>query len=229
MAETVGIVVQARMGSTRLPGKVLKPLAGKPMLERILDRLGRCRLADRVVVATSDKPQDDPVAAFAKSLGVPAFRGSEADVLDRYYGCACAFGLAHIVRATGDNPFVDPEEADRLIAFSRNGDLDYADAFAGNGLPIGIGVEIMTLAALERSWREGSAPHHREHVNEYIQENPSLFRQATLLVPPEKRAPALRLTVDTFDDFSRAEALLAPDPETEPDTPTLIRRCRNGL
>lgn len=224
MTGTTGIIIQARMGSTRLPGKVLKPLAGKPMLARILGRFQHCRRADRVVLATSDRIQDDPVAALAGDLGMPVFRGSESDVLDRYRQCARAFGFTAIVRATGDNPFVDVEEADRLIAFHHASGLDYA-ANVG-GLPIGVGVEIMTMAALERSWREGLAPHHREHVNEYILENPALFRQEAPTIPPEKLAPTLRLTVDTPEDFAFAEALLVAGPEEEPDTVTLIRRCR---
>lgn len=229
---TTGIVLQARMGSTRLPGKVLMPLADKPMLERILDRLRTCRLAGRVILATGDDAANDPVAKLGASLSVAVFRGSEADVLDRYWACAATFGLNWIVRATGDNPFVDAEECDRLIAFARERSLDYASAFPsfGSGLPIGTGVEIMSRAALERSWREGRAPHHREHVNEYIQEHPGLFRQETLLAPAEKTAPDLSFTVDTPDDFDRVEALwadwLAAGGRGEPGTAWLIGRAR---
>ncbi len=226
-----GIVLQARMGSTRLPGKVLMPLAGKPMLERIVDRLRACRLAGRVILATGDDTANDPVAKLGAALGVAVFRGSESDVLDRYRTCAMTFGLDWIVRATGDNPFVDAEECDRLITFAQERKLDYASAFPsfGSGLPIGTGVEIMTAAALERSWREGQEPHHREHVNEYIQENPALFPQETLLAPADKAAPDLSLTVDTPEDFSRAEALwaewLAQGGRGEPGTAWLIGRA----
>lgn len=230
--QNVGIVLQARMGSTRLPGKVLKPLAGKPMLERILGRLRACRRADKVILATGDGPDNDAVARLGESLGVAVFRGSESDVLDRYHACAAAFGLDWIVRATGDNPFVDAEEGDRVIAFARERGLDYASAFPsfGSGLPIGVGVEIIGRAALDRSWREGCESHHREHVNEYIQEHPELFAQDTLTAPADKTAPDISLTVDTPEDFARAESLwaawAADGGRGEPDTGWLIRRMR---
>lgn len=228
----VGIVLQARMGSTRLPGKVLKTLAGKPMLERILNRLRACRQANMVILATGDGSDNDAVARLGETLGVAVFRGSESDVLDRYYACAAAFGLDWIVRATGDNPFVDAEEGDRLIAFAQGRGLGYASAFPsfGSGLPIGVGLEIMSRAALERSWREGGEPHHREHVNEYIQEHPELFPQQTLTAPADKTAPGISLTVDTPEDFARAESLwaawTAEGGRGEPGTEWLIHRMR---
>lgn len=207
--EPVGTVLQARMGSTRLPGKVLKPLAGVPMLERILARLSTCRGVERLILATSDHHRDDPIAETGSRLGIAVFRGSEADVLDRYYRCAQAFGLEAIVRATGDNPFVDVDELDRLILFRRAASLDYACAFPefGSGLPIGVGAEIFTFAALERAWREARLPHHREHVNEYFYDHPAGFSQGVCQAPAHKHAPTLRLTVDTPEDFALAEAL----------------------
>jgi spore coat polysaccharide biosynthesis protein SpsF len=228
----VGIILQARMGSTRLPGKVLKPLCGPPMLARIIGRLKQVPGADVLIVATSDRPADDAVAELGRACGAEVFRGSEADVLDRFTACARAFGLSAVVRATGDNPFVDIEEAGRLIAFLDGNGLDYACAFPefGSSLPVGTGVEIITADALEQSWRDGTEPHHREHVNEYIQERPAIFRQACLEATPEKCAPGLRLTVDTPDDFARAERLLAlyttEGGEGEPGTAWLIAACR---
>ena len=199
------------MGSTRLPGKVLKPLCGKPMLAWIIERLKTMRRAGPIVVATSDLSEDEPVAALAKELGVAVFRGSETDVLDRYYRCALEHGFTTVVRATGDNPFVDPVEGDRLLELFEKKGLDYASAFPslGSGLPPGAGLEVMTFAALERSWREGTAPNHREHVNEFIQENPAIFKQDVLKAPPEKLGPDVSLTVDTREDFARAERLYA--------------------
>lgn len=197
------------MGSTRLPGKVLKPLGGKPMLAWIVERLRAMRLGGPIVIATSDRPEDDAVAVLAATLGVEVFRGSEGDVLDRYYRCAKEKGFQTIVRATGDNPFVDPEEGDRLLELFEAKGFDYASAFPGfgSGLPAGVGLEVMTFAALERSWKEGEKPHHREHVNEYIQENPALFKQGVLNAPAEKTALGASLTVDTPADFARARRL----------------------
>lgn len=206
-----GIVLQARMSSSRLPGKVLKPLCGRPMLAWVVDRLRRCRHAETVILATSTGTDDDPVAALAQEMGIALFRGSLDDVLDRYVACARAYDLGAVVRATGDNPFVDPEEIDHLIDFFRAGTLDYASTFPafGSGLPVGLGAEIMSRAALERSWHEGQAPHHREHVNEYIQEHPELFAQATPPTAADKTAPHLSFTVDTAEQFAQAETLMA--------------------
>lgn len=207
----IGIVLQARASSSRLPGKVLRPILGRPMLAWIVDRLRLCREAATLVLATSDRDDDDAVAKLGAELDLPVFRGDLDDVLDRYVACARHFALDAVVRATGDNPFVDWEEADRLIRLFRAGGWDYASAFPsfGSGLPIGIGVEIMSVAALDRSWHEGTQPHHREHVNEYIQENPTLFAQTVLTAPPDKTAPDLSFTVDTAEQFAAAEALMA--------------------
>lgn len=206
-----GVILQARMGSSRLPGKVLKPLCGRPMLAWVVARLRRSAAGQRLVVATSVLETEAPLVALCAELGVEVFRGHETDVLDRYYRCALALGMDPVVRATGDNPFVDAQECDRLVALRGARGLDYASAFPefGSGLPLGVGLEVFTFAALERSWREATAPRHREHVNEYMQENPALFRQAVLEAPAEKRSPGLSLTVDTLEDFARAERLYA--------------------
>ena len=207
---TTGIVLQARMGSQRLPGKILKSMAGDPMLALVIERLKASRTAHMVVLATTDRAGDDPVADLARAMQIELFRGDEEDVLDRYARCSDRFGLTEIVRATGDNPFVDIEELDTLVGFRRTRQLDYACAFPAFGslLPVGIGVEVMTSGALARSDREGKAPHHREHVNEYIQESPSVFRQAVPETPPEKAGPAMSFTIDTPEQFARAESLL---------------------
>lgn len=197
------------MGSTRLPCKVLKSLAGKPMIQWIIERLQACQKADILILATSALEQDQPLADLAEKLGINVFRGSESDVLDRYYQCALEYHLDNIIRATGDNPFVDPEECDRLVAFCFSRQLDYATVSTDfdDGYPLGVGVEIFSFSALEKSWQEGHAPHHREHVNEYILENPALFKQAKMSAPSEKFAPELSLTVDTPEQFAFAETI----------------------
>lgn len=199
------------MGSVRLPGKVMKPLAGKPMIQWIIERLQGCKKADVLILATTSLHQDDPLAVLAQGRGVEVFRGAGEDVLDRYYQCAQARGLDDIIRATGDNPFVDPEECDRLIDFYLERDLDYAAALAGEkgGFPIGVGTEIFHFSVLERSWKEACLPRHREHANEYILDHPELFKLGTMPAPPEKCAPEMSLTVDTADQFEFAEAVYA--------------------
>ncbi|MEB3238269.1 MAG: glycosyltransferase family protein [Candidatus Sericytochromatia bacterium] len=198
----VGVVLQARMGSSRLPGKVLAPIAGRPMLLHILDRLRAASTPDRIIVATSVTPADDVVAGLVADYGVACYRGDAADVLDRYWQATLVHDLALIVRATADNPLVDPVELDRLVALHGATDADYCHAFGR--LPLGVGVESFSRAALARSWREGRAPNHREHVNEYIQERPDIFDIRALDVPEAKVAPHLRLTVDTPEDLERA-------------------------
>ncbi len=202
----IGVVLQARMGSTRLQGKSLRLLAGRPLVGHAIERLRRAVRPDLVILATTDRAEDDALAAFGAEVGIPVFRGDALDVLARYHDCAAAFGLSHVVRATGDNPFVDPVEVDRLVTLHLERAADLSESFSG-GLPIGIGVEVMTRDALDRSYREGTAPHHREHVDEYVLENPALFRRATLLAPTSKHAPQLSFTIDTDEEFTAAARL----------------------
>jgi len=197
----IGAVIQARMGSTRLPGKVLMPLGGRSVLEQILHRLSFCRSDLVVVVATTTASRDDAVEEFCRARGVAVFRGSEENVLERYYRCALTYRFDQVVRLTGDNPFVDVEELDNLVALHLEQGADYSSSVAH--LPTGAGAEIFTFEALERSMRQASAPHHFEHVNEYILENRDLFAIAELEVPVGKRSAA-RLTVDTEEDYRRA-------------------------
>lgn len=219
----VGVIVQARMGSTRLPGKVLKPVAGKALLDHVLGRLSLLEYPVKVVVATSDLPQDDAIALHCRSRDVAVFRGSESDVLDRYYKCASEHRFAHIVRLTADNPFTDMEELQRLIEQHLNQNKDYTHSFGS--MPLGVGAEIFTFAALEKSAREGHAPNHREHVNEYIQENPDVFRIGVLEVTAAKRCPDLRLTVDTEEDYQRACAIAGHAPGRWVGTEEAIQLC----
>lgn len=194
------------MGSTRLPGKVLRPIGDRPLLAHVVGRLKRLRHRVTVVVATSDLPQDNAIAEFCQTLAVECCRGSEQDVLARYYHCAKQYEFEHVVRLTADNPFTDIEELDRLIDLH----LHDANAFTHSfgSLPIGVGAEIFSFPALERSWQEGHAPHHREHVDEYLLENSAIFKTGALAVPATKNKHELRLTVDTEDDWRKADALV---------------------
>jgi spore coat polysaccharide biosynthesis protein SpsF len=211
------------MGSTRLPGKVLKPIAGKALLDHVLGRLSLLAHPVTVVVATSDVPQDDAIARHCQSRSVAVYRGSETDVLDRYYQCALEHRFEHVVRLTADNPFTDMEELQRLIEQHLTQHNDYTHSFGS--MPLGVGAEIITFAALERSAREGHAPNHREHVNEYIQENPDVFRIAELKIPAVKRSQNLRLTVDTEDDYQRACAIAGHAPDRWVGTEEAIQLC----
>jgi spore coat polysaccharide biosynthesis protein SpsF len=200
---TIGVIIQARMGSARLPGKVLRKLNGLPILGHIFGRLCLLQHEASVVVASSVNPADDAIAAYCTEHSILCFRGSQEDVLARYVACAEELSFAHIARLTGDNPFIDIDELDRLIALHLLEGNDYSHSIGE--LPIGVGAELFTLSALQRCAREGEQPHHREHVNEYILENPALFKVGRLRgIAPRKVRPQLRLTVDTEDDFRRA-------------------------
>jgi spore coat polysaccharide biosynthesis protein SpsF len=190
------------MGSTRLPGKVMRPIGPRPLLGHILERLRALRHSAKIVVATTTNASDTVIEKYCEAQGTACFRGSELDVLSRYLDCARHFDFEHVVRLTADNPFVDVEELDRLIALHLEQSSDYASSL--DSLPIGIGTEIFTRGSLERSDEGGRAPHQREHVNEYVLQNLHLFKVARLGVPPEKARPDVRLTVDTESDYQRA-------------------------
>jgi len=189
------------MGSSRLPGKVLMPIGRAPLLGHVVGRLAGLRHAATVVVATGTGAIDDAIADWCAREGVQCFRGSELDVLDRYHECARRYGLDPIVRLTADNPFTDIEELDRLIDLHLSQGNDFTHSFPM--LPVGVGAEIFSFAALERSHREGHAPNHREHVDEYMIENAALFRTGALEVPTAKCHPQVRLTVDSREDYRR--------------------------
>lgn len=198
----IGIIIQARMGSSRLPGKVLKKIGTKNLLEHILFRLSKLKNNAEIIIATSNLPQDDAIESFCAQNNINCFRGSELNVLERYYLCAKENDFSHIVRLTGDNPFTDIEELDRLIDLHVSSFADYSRSFAA--LPKGIGGEIFTFDSLEQSYKCGFKENHIEHVNEYIEENEHLFTIAELAVNENKRRPDLSLTVDTPEDYKKA-------------------------
>lgn len=207
----IGIVLQARAGSTRLPGKVLRVMAGRTMLGHHLVRLRQAKKADKLIVAIPDGEDNDYLARHCRIEGVDCFRGSEDDVLARYFACAQHFHLDHIVRATADCPLVDPDELDALIVFHLREGADYSSSKneVGCTLPNGTGGEIFSFDALARAHREGHEAHHREHINEYVLEHPELFKIAAYREPAAKTAPQIELTVDTQEDFAFVEGIIA--------------------
>lgn len=198
----IGIIIQARMGSTRLPGKVMKNIGDKTLLEHIIFRISRLKNSVKIVIATSNLEKDDEIEDFCKQNDISFFRGSELNVLERYHLCAKENKFDHIVRLTGDNPFIDIEELDNLIELHLNSQADYSRSFAV--LPKGVGSEIFTFEALEQSYKYGFKENHKEHVNEYIEENEDKFKIVELEVKSEKNRPDISLTVDTGDDYNKA-------------------------
>ena len=196
-------VVQARMGSTRLPGKVLMDLAGEPMLARVVDRTARAKSLDKAVVATTTEPVDDEIRKLCARRGYPCFSGSSEDVLDRYYRAATAVGAEAVVRITADCPLIDPEIVERVIRKFLNGqpNVDYAcNSIPKDTYPRGLDTEVFRFDALERAWREDLNPAWREHVTPYVHENPGLFRLQG--VTSDVDYSDMRWTVDTPEDMA---------------------------
>lgn len=197
-----GIIIQARMGSSRLPGKILMDFEGKTLLEHIIYRLKWLRSNATIVIATSILENDDIVETFCKEHNVGCFRGDEQNVLKRYYDCARYYQFSDVVRMTGDNPFPDIDELDRLITFHEEGAMDFSENYSV--LPIGVGMEIMSYQALKESVQNASLPKHFEHADEYILDNLANYKHGTLEVPNVKNRPDVRLTVDTLQDYKKA-------------------------
>ena len=206
-ARTIAIL-QARMSSSRLPGKVLRPLGGRPMLARQIERVRRARLLDNLVVATSVEASDDAIAEFCAREKVDCHRGSLDDVLARFHGAARAFGPTdHVVRLTGDCPLSDPTIIDACVALHLANGADYTSNAFDRNYPDGLDVEVVRFAALERIAREATEPYEREHVTPRLYRNPQTFSLDALKAPRD--LSALRWTVDTPADFAFVERVFA--------------------
>ena len=195
-------IVQARMGSTRLPGKVLRPLAGKPMLERVVSRVQRAHTLHQVVVATTTRPEDDAIQALCQKRGWDYYRGNAEDVLDRYYHAARTFQADIIVRITADCPLIEPEIIDRTVqAFFENlPEVDYAsNVHPKRTFPRGLDVEVFSFSVLERIWKEDRNPAWREHVTPFIWKHPDRFRMVSVV--NDEDLSYMRWTVDEVADL----------------------------
>ncbi|MEK7857827.1 MAG: glycosyltransferase family protein [Elusimicrobiota bacterium] len=206
----VVVVIQARMGSTRRPGKSMADLAGKPLLWQFLQRVKRAKEPDELVLATTDKPQDDVLADLARGCGVSVFRGSENDLVDRYYQAAKAHGARIVVRICADNPVVEPEEVDRIIRFHKEGGSDFSSNthnILDNQYPDGLGAEVFDFEKLEEVWREATSPANREHPHSWFYEHPERYRIRTVACPPEFRRPELKLDVNLPEELDLLRAI----------------------
>jgi spore coat polysaccharide biosynthesis protein SpsF len=198
-------IVQARMGSSRLPGKALKDIHGRTMLARVVRRAGRSSLIDKLVVATTEKKADDAIVSECESLGVSVFRGSEDDVLARYYQAARGFSADCIVRITSDCPLIDPEIIDRVAQAFLDNNPDYASNTLESTYPRGLDVEVFTFGALEKAWLEASEDFQHVHVTPYIYLHPEQFKM--LSVKGDEDWSCYRWTVDTKEDLDLVRAI----------------------
>lgn len=200
--EQVGVlaIVQARASSSRLPAKVLRPILGRPMLSRQLERLRRCRCIDQLLVATSDDPSDQPISKLCAAEAVACFRGSLDDVLDRYYQAAKPFRPSHVVRLTGDCPLADPELIDRVIEFHLQGGYDFVSNAIEPTFPDGLDAAVFRFRLLEQAWREAQLPSEREHVTLFMRHHPERYKIGSYKGSPDRSY--LRWTVDKPADFT---------------------------
>lgn len=198
-------IIQARMGSTRLPGKVLKDIGGETMLVRVARRARRAALLNQVVVATTVRRLDDAIVDECGRQDIPVFRGDEQDVLDRYYRAAETHGAEAVVRITSDCPFIDPGIIDRVIFPFLDEGPDYAGNVIMRTYPRGLDISVMTMAALRRAWLEADEPYQREHVTPYIYQSPDLFK--LLSVTGKIDYSNFRWTVDTAEDLEFVRAV----------------------
>lgn len=200
-------IVQARMGSERLPGKVLLDISGESMLARAVHRLRRARLIDRVVVATTIADADEEIVAECEQIGVLSVRGSEEDVLGRYQMAALAVDADAIVRVSADSPFVDPEVCDLVVSRFLDADpaVDYASNKIQPSFPLGLDVEVFTREALSRTAMEAVEPFERAHVTVYMYQHPERF--SLLAVRSDRDLHSWRWTVDTAEDLAFARAV----------------------
>jgi spore coat polysaccharide biosynthesis protein SpsF len=210
-------IIQARMGSSRLPGKMMMDLCGYPVLYWVLHRVKQAKKLDDVILATSDQNRDDPLAHLAGLFNIKVFRGSEEDVLGRYVGAAHWARAVTIVRVCADNPFIAPEEIDRLVEFycsqlQGGGKPETLYAFNhittdDNHYPDGLGAEVFSRMILENLARMAITPYHREHVTTYLRDHPETFKILPVIASPEIAFPSVKLDIDTWEDYERLREL----------------------
>lgn len=206
MAVKVLAIVQARMGSTRLPGKTLIEIESRPLLEHVINRIRRSKTIDEIIIATTTKLEDNAIVHLAEKLQIKVFRGSSMNVLDRFYQAANKFDGKVIVRVTADDPFKDPKVIDEIVNyFFSHPELDYVSNSIEPTYPIGIDVEVFLYQALKTAWKYAKCSRDREHVTTYIWGNPELFNVCNYKY--REQLSNLRWTIDTMEDLQMAREI----------------------
>jgi len=199
------VIIQARMGSSRLPGKILKRLGESDVLTYVTTRCKAVEGVTEVIVATSTFQQDNAVEDWCKEHNVSYFRGSESDVLDRYVQCAKQYEPDYVMRVTSDCPFVDYEMASEIVGLMEQERKDIV--LVDGQLPRGLAVELIAYEALLRIHRDGQEARHREHVTYYAYEYREQFESVTYAATKNRNAPQLRITLDTVEDYALCQAV----------------------
>jgi len=212
-------IVQARMNSTRLPGKVIMHISGRPLLTYLVDRISKASALNAIVVATTTNEGDNVIIEECERLGIANFRGSELDVLSRYVSAATACDADIIVRVTADNPFTDPDSIDRVVKAVAQDGADYA---IEANLPVGVTAEALNRKALMLMDSAANTAAWREHVTLYAKENPQALRCAFLPARPECSRPDLSFTVDTLDQYLYVRAIATELPSSHFQLKNLI-------
>lgn len=214
--ESVGVFIQARMGSTRLPGKCMKPLLGKALIDWVLDGVLSSSKIQGVVVCVPNRDIDVPLRAHCQSRSIPVFQGSENDVLGRYAEASLEYPFEHLIRITADCPLVSGKQLDYLIDFYFSHDFDYVSNHIPteqNQYPDGLGGELFSRKHLLEIASLAKSAAHREHLTLFFRENPELFSLGGPLAPEEIQFPSVKLDIDTQEDFRRMERLLRCFPD----------------
>lgn len=224
----VAITIQARMTSSRLPGKVMLPALGKPMLSLMVERLRRVGEGLPIILCTTSKETDDVLEDLAGEMDILCYRGSEDDVMSRVLEAAQFFNVQHIVETTGDCPLIDPEVMDKLIQYYFDNALDYASNNYKRSYPMGMDTQIYATSVLADAYERCTSDEEREHVSLFIYRHPEIYRLGWIEAPPEFYDPYLRLTLDTQEDLKLIrkifESLYPQNPEfTLLDVLTLLR------
>ena len=205
----VGCIIQARIGSTRLPGKAMLNVEDqKPVLYFVIKQLQECKLIDKIIVATTTNEEDNQIANYSKNLGIDFFRGSSGNVLDRHYQCAKEYSVSTIVRIPSDKPLIDPEIVDNVINRFKNNSYDYITNFLPNStFPSGSEVEIFSINALEKVWKKAKLPSEREHVTSYFSNHEDEFKITH--IENSENLSHLRWAVDRIEDLDLVRLIVS--------------------
>lgn len=202
-------IIQARMSSTRLPGKVLKKISGKPMLWYILNSLQYSKTLDHIVVATTKKRVDDQIVELCNKMNISVFRGNEKNVLNRFCEAGKKYNATHVVRICADCPFIDPNIVDKVVRKSTMTNVDYVSNTLPKTYPMGYEVEVIKFPTLLKSEKMTNDVGDREHVTLFIMRNPKLFSHYNVKAPDSFKKPKIRVCVDTKDDFLVIEKIFS--------------------